>query len=33
MLNYNLTEAGKECRLQLSKVEDIKAENYESARS
>ena len=33
MLNYDLTEAGEEHRLQLSELEEIRAEAYESARS
>jgi len=33
MLNYDLSEAGEERRLQLSELEEIKAEAYESARS
>ena len=33
MLNYDLTEAGEERRLQLSELEEIRAEAYESARS
>jgi len=30
-LNYNLTEAGKERRLQLSELDDIIAKAYETA--
>jgi len=33
MLNYDLHEAGEERRLQLSELEKIKAEAYNSARS
>ena len=33
MLNYDFTEAGEERRLQLSELEEIRAEAYESARS
>jgi len=33
MLNYDLTEVGEERRLQLSELEEIRAEAYESARS
>jgi len=29
MLNYDLTEAGEDRRLQLSKLEEIRAEAYE----
>ena len=33
ILNYDLIEAGEERRLQLSELEEIRAEAYESARS
>ena len=33
MLNYDLTEASEELRLQLSELEEIRAKAYESARS
>jgi len=33
MLNYDFTEASDERRLQLSELEEIRAEAYESARS
>ena len=33
MLNFDLTEAGEERRLQLSEFEDIRTEAYESAQS
>jgi len=33
MLNYDLTEVGEERRLQMSELEEIRAEVYESARS
>jgi len=32
-LNYDLIEAGEERQLQLSELDDIKVETYESARS
>ena len=32
-LNYDLTEAGEERRLQLSELNEIRAEAYESSRS
>ena len=32
-LNYDLTEAGEERRLQLSELNEIRVEAYESARS
>ena len=32
-LNYDLTEAGEERRLQLSELDEIRAEAYESAQS
>jgi len=32
-LNYDLTKAGEERRLQLSELDEIRAEAYESARS
>jgi len=33
MLNYDLTEAGEERKLQVSELEEIRAEAYESPRS
>jgi len=33
MLNYDLTEADEEHRIQLSELDEIKAAAYESARS
>jgi len=33
MLNYDLIEAGEERKLQLSELEEIRVEAYESARS
>ena len=32
-LNYDLTEAGEERRLQLNELDEIRAEAYESVRS
>jgi len=32
-LNYDLTEAGEERRLQLSELDEIRVQAYESARS
>jgi len=32
-LNYDLTEVGEERRVQLSELDEIRAEAYESARS